>query len=187
MDLAILEATKYIEQISKKKVSLENILQGINKTNATNIDIDTLRVDVDNMLRNGIIDQDYKILKNHIDRDETLKIIPFLTENTNNINENKNTASPFPLTQVTPNKSDKDPILVISDLENNTTVLALPSIGAQETPTVKTQSTLSVHGNNQKTLRLELDDISANIIALKSFLINEIYDLRQELNQQVML
>ena len=79
MDLAILEAIKYIKQISKKKVSLENILQRINKTNATNIDNDTLRIDVDNMLRNGIIDQDYKILKNHIDGDETLKTIPFLT------------------------------------------------------------------------------------------------------------
>ena len=98
MDLAILEAIKYIKQISKKKVSLENILQRINKTNATNIDIDTLRIDVDNMLRNGIIDQDYKILKNHTDGDETLKTIPFLTENTNKINENKNTASPLPLT-----------------------------------------------------------------------------------------
>ena len=32
MDLAILEAIKYIKQISKKKVSLENILQRINKT-----------------------------------------------------------------------------------------------------------------------------------------------------------
>ena len=32
--------------------------------------------------------------------------------------------------------------------------------------------------------RLELDDISANIIELKSFLMNEIYDLRQELDQQ---
>ena len=184
MDLAILEAIKYIKQISKKKVSLENILQRINKTNATNIDIDTLRIDVDNMLRNGIIDQDYKILKNHIDGDETLKTIPFLTENTNKINENKNTASPLPLTQVTPNKSDKDPTLVTSDLENNTAVLALPSIGTQDTPTVTTQGILPVHDNNQKTFRLELDDISANIIELKSFLMNEIYDLRQELDQQ---
>ena len=136
------------------------------------------------MLRNGIIDQNYKILKNHIDGDETLKTIPFLTENTNKINENKNTASPLPLTQVTPNKSDKDPTLDTSDLENNTTVLALPSIRAQDTPTVKTQGTLPVHDNNQKTFRLELDDISANIVELKSFLMNEIYDLRQELDQQ---
>ena len=183
MDLAILEAIKYIKQISKKKVSLEDILQRINKTNATNIDIDTLTIEIDNMLHNGIIDQDYKILKNHIDGDETLKTIPFLTENTNKINENKNTALPLPLIQVTPNKSDKDPTLVTSDLENNTTVLALPSIGTQDTPTVKAQATLPIHDNNQKTFRLELDDISANIIALKSFLMNEIYDLRQELIQ----
>ena len=58
MDLAILEAFRYIKQISKKKVSLENILQSINKTNATNIDIDTLRIGFDNVLRNGLTDQD---------------------------------------------------------------------------------------------------------------------------------
>ena len=54
--------------------------------NATNINIDTLRIDVDNMLRNGIIAQDYKILKNHIDGDKTLDTIHFPTKNTNNIN-----------------------------------------------------------------------------------------------------
>ena len=100
MDLAILEAVKYIKQISKKKVLLENILQRINETNATNIDIDTLRIDVDNMLLNGIIDQDYKILKNHTDGDLTLDTIHFLTENTSNTNENKNTDLPFPLAQL---------------------------------------------------------------------------------------
>ena len=56
MDLAILEAIKYIKETSKKKESFENILQKINAMNATNIDIDTLRIVVDNMLRNGIID-----------------------------------------------------------------------------------------------------------------------------------
>ena len=96
------------------------------------------------MLRNGIIDQDYKILKNHLDGDETLDTIHFSTENTNSINENRNTDSLFPLRQVT-NKSDKDPTLVTSNLENNTTVLPLPFIGTQETSTIKTQSTYSVH------------------------------------------
>ena len=32
---------------------------------------------------------------------------------------------------------------------------------------------------------LELHDISVNIVALKPFLISEIYDLRQELNQPI--
>ena len=58
MDLAILETFRYIKQISKKKVSLGNILQSINKTNATNLDIDTLRIGFDNVIRNGITDQD---------------------------------------------------------------------------------------------------------------------------------
>ena len=62
MDIAILETIKYIKQICKKKVSLDNILQRINETNATNIDTDTLRIDADNMLRIRIIDKDCKIL-----------------------------------------------------------------------------------------------------------------------------
>ena len=95
MDLAILEAIKCIKQISKEKVPLENILQRINKTSATNIDIDTLRIDVDNMLCNGIIDQDYKIFKNHFDGDVTLGTIHSSTESTSNKSENKNTDSPF--------------------------------------------------------------------------------------------
>ena len=45
MDLAILEAIKYMKQIIKKKVSLKNISQRINKTNATNIDIATLKIE----------------------------------------------------------------------------------------------------------------------------------------------
>ena len=109
----------------------------------------------------------------------------FSTENSSNTNENKNTHSPFPLTQITPKKSDKDPTLVTSDLENDKAVIALLFIGTQETRTSKTQSILSVHEDNQKTFKLELDDISANMIALKSFLMNEIYDLRQELNQLI--
>ena len=73
MELAILEAIKYVKKISKKKVSLENIIQRMNKANTTNIDSDTLSIDIENMLRKGIIDQDYKILKDHIDEDEILE------------------------------------------------------------------------------------------------------------------
>ena len=92
--------------------------------NTTNIDIDTLRIDVDNMLRKWIIDKDYKILKSHIDGDITLETIHFSTKNISNTNENENTDSPFPFTQVTPNKPNKDPTLLSIDLENNTTILA---------------------------------------------------------------
>ena len=148
MDLAMLEAIKYVKQISKTNVFLGRILQRINKMNAANIDTDYLKIDVDNMFRNGITDQDYKILKNHTDGDVTLDTTHFSTESTNNTHENKHTNLPFPLTQLSPNKSDKDPTLVKSYLENNTTVLAVSTIDTQETLTNKTQSTLSVHENN---------------------------------------
>ena len=138
------------------------------------------------MLCNGIIDQDYKILKKHFDGDVTVGTIDSSTESTSNKSDNKNIDSPFPLTQKTPKKSDENPTtLVTNELENNKPVTALPFLSTQETPTSKTQSTLSSHENNQKTFRLELDDISANIIALKSFLMNEIYDLWQKLNQPI--
>ena len=56
------------------------------------------------MLCNGIIDQDYKILKSHFDGDVTLGTIHSSTESTSNKSENKNTDLPFPLTQKTPKK-----------------------------------------------------------------------------------
>ena len=128
----------------------------------------------------------YEILKSHSDGGVTLGTIHSSAERTSNKSENKNTDSPFPLSQKTPKKSDENPTtLVTNELENNKPVTNLPFISTQETSTSKTQSTLSVHENNQKTFRLELDDISANIIALKSLLMNEIYDLLQELNQPI--
>ena len=107
------------------------------------------------MLCNGIIDQDYKIFKNHFDGDVTLGTIHSSTESTSNKSENKNTDSPFPLTQKTPKKSDENPTtLVTNELENNEPVTALPFIRTQETPASKTQSTLSVHKNNQKNVQI---------------------------------
>ena len=41
----------------------------------------------------------------------------------------------FLLKKKNPKKSDKNPTLVTSDLENNKTVTVLPFIGTQETPT----------------------------------------------------
>ena len=143
------------EIVSIKKRMLVIGSQRINTMSAANIDIDTLRIDVDNMLCNIMIDQDYKILKNHFERDVTLGTIHSSTESTSNKIENKNTDSPFPLTQKTPKKSDENPTtLVTNELENNKPVTALPFISAQETPASKTQSTLSVRENNQKNVQI---------------------------------
>ena len=40
-----------------KKVSLDSILQRINKTSATNLDNETLKLELDQMIIKGLIDQ----------------------------------------------------------------------------------------------------------------------------------
>ena len=62
MKKLILNAINHIKQISKKKVSLDSILQRLNKTSATNIDTNAIRMEIKQMLRKGVIYQDYKIL-----------------------------------------------------------------------------------------------------------------------------
>ena len=49
MEKLILNAINHIKQISKKKVSLDSILQRLNKTSATNIDTDVIRTDIEQM------------------------------------------------------------------------------------------------------------------------------------------
>ena len=108
------------------------------------------------MIIKGLIDQNYKILhrdKLHLENVTSPDKVnsTFPSENGDNTEENL----------------DKD----------------IPFINTQETPLTKSQ----VSFNNPKiesTLVLinhkELDNVRAKILALKSFLMDEIYDLRQE-------
>ena len=43
-------------------MSLDIVVQRLNKTSATIIDTDALRVEIEQMLRKRVIDQDYKVL-----------------------------------------------------------------------------------------------------------------------------
>ena len=55
-----------LKHVSKRKVSVNSILQRIYKTNATNLDKDSLKLELDRMIIKGLIDQSYRIL--HRDR-----------------------------------------------------------------------------------------------------------------------
>ena len=44
------------------KVSLDTILQRLNKTSSTNIDTNAIRMEIEQMVHKGRINQDYKIL-----------------------------------------------------------------------------------------------------------------------------
>ena len=159
MEQLILKTIDHVKHVSKRRVSLDSILQRINKTSATNLDNETLKLELDQMIIKGLIDQSYKIL--HRDRWH-LENVPspdkvrfsFPTENGNNTEENLDKDLPFINTQETP-KLTKSQVFF-----NNP------------------KSDLPLVLNNQK----ELDNVRAKILALKSFFMEEIYDLRQEIS-----
>ena len=66
MEKLILDAINYIKNISKRKLSLDTILQRINKVSAMNLDTDALRLELENMIFKGLIDQNYRILNKKI-------------------------------------------------------------------------------------------------------------------------
>ena len=47
-----------IKQITKRKKSLDSILQRLNKTSATNIDTGAIRMEIEQMQRKGVINED---------------------------------------------------------------------------------------------------------------------------------
>ena len=62
MEQLILKNIDHVKHVSKRKVSLDSILQRINKTNATNRDNETLKLELDQTIIKGLTDQSYKIL-----------------------------------------------------------------------------------------------------------------------------
>ena len=59
MEQLIFHTNDYVKHVSKKKVSLDSILQRINKTSATNLDNETLKLELDQMIIKGCIGTDY--------------------------------------------------------------------------------------------------------------------------------
>ena len=62
MEQLILKTIDHVKHVSKRKVSLDRILQRISKTSATNLENETLKLELDQMIIKGLIDQSYKIL-----------------------------------------------------------------------------------------------------------------------------
>ena len=158
MEQLILMTIDHVKNVSKRKVSLDSILQRINKTNATNLDNETLKLELDQMIIKGLIDENYKILdmdRLHLDKVPSPDKVNFTVPNEN---------------------GDNIEINLQEDLQFS---------NPQETPLTKSQVSL----NNPKSetplvlnILKELDNVRAKMLALKSFFMNEIYDLRQEIS-----
>ena len=61
MASSILEAINHVIHVSKKKVNVENILHEIKRSSATNLDKDTLPVEIDQKIIPGLIEKNCKI------------------------------------------------------------------------------------------------------------------------------
>ena len=62
MEQLTLKTIDHVKHVSKRKVSLDRILQRISKTSATNLENETLKLELDQMIIKGLIDQSYRIL-----------------------------------------------------------------------------------------------------------------------------
>ena len=193
MEKVILDAINHIKNISKRKLSLDTILQRINKISATNLDTEALRSALEKMIFKGLIDQNYRILNKESlqtniepSPDKVSVTIDGSTENKTNIDFYE--ASSLIGVQDTPvakAKLDLDShSKVDSPITNANPDASLTFVDTQDTPAIKSSISCDKKKNltpliscNQK----EADIIRANMMALKSFLMNEILDLRQEI------
>ena len=66
MEKVILDAINHIKNVRKRKLSLDNIVQRINKISATNLDTETLRSELEKMIFKDLIDQNYRVLNKEI-------------------------------------------------------------------------------------------------------------------------
>ena len=92
MEQLTLNTIDHVKHVSKRKVSLDRILQRISKTSATNLENETLKLELDQMIIKGLIDQSYKILHRYRFHLENVPLLDkvnftFPSENGNNTAE----------------------------------------------------------------------------------------------------
>ena len=192
MEKLITDAILHIKQVSKKKISLENLLPRLNKSAATNTNNDNLKIEIESMLCKGLINQDFKILEKQSEQTSTstnnipeTQSFPEIKDLDNRNKEHEMNKSTLPLTQETPTALPLDHPRLNKSINSEDD---LEFLGTQDTPpsflTLKNMLDVSTQATNKISssgYEIELEDINANMMALKVFLMNEIYDLRQEI------
>ena len=176
MENLILESIRYIKEFSRKRVSLNNIVNRIKK----NSDNKSLTFEFEQMITKGLIDQNYKILireNQQINTELSPDKISFTCEGSNADQEVAiaNESLPLAVGQDTP----------VTKTKSNTTCkklkIQMKAELLQTTPVVKTTSDTSCRLRKSPTA-LGVDKLTANMMTIKSFFMNEIYELRQEIS-----
>ena len=148
MEGKILEAIYHVKSISKKKPSYKNILPYIQKSTASNIDLEVIEETVSDMVTKNIIDKDFRIL-NESCNSYTLPQISDDVIETLYLEKGSKTL-------------DKSVHESIDNLETT------PLASLQDTP-------------NLPTSIAKFNAIEANLMAIKSYFKEEVYDLRNEI------
>ena len=182
MENLILESIRHIKEVSRKRVSLDNIMNRIKKTSATIMDNKSLTFELEQMITKGLIDQNYKILikeNQQINTEPSPDKISFTCEGSNTDQEVAiiNESLPLIVSQDTPVLKTKSNT-TCKNIESTDESLTIRN--SQTTPLVKTTSDTSYHLRKSPTA-LDVDKLKANMMAIKSFFMNEIYELRQEI------
>ena len=174
---------RHIKEVSTKKVSLDNIMNRIKKTSATNMDNKSFTLELEQMITKGLIVQNCKILireNQQINTEPSPNKISFTIAGRNTDQENAitNENLPFIVSQDTPVIKSKS-TTTCKNIENANESLTF--VNSQTTPVIKATSDTSCDMRKSPTA-LGVDILRANMMAIKSFFMNEIYDLRQEIS-----
>ena len=137
---------------------------------ATNLDKDTFQVEIDLIIIKGLTDKNYKISNKdilHLTEEPPNNEVHFAFDN--DLEENQ-------ASSLSPAGSQET---AVSNFEENLSN-SLPLIGSQTTPIIqpKSDDLYSLKSHYQK----EFNDINTKIMALKTFFMDEIYALRQDLS-----
>ena len=183
MENLILEPIRHIKEMGRKRVSLDNIMNRIKKTSATIMDNKSLTFELEQMITKGLIDQNYKILiteNKQINTEPSPDKISCTCEGSNTDQEVAITNESLPLTvsQDTPVTKTKSNATCknIESADKSSTIC-----NSQTTSVIKTTSDTSCHFRKSPAA-LDIDKLTANMMAIKSFFMNEIYELRQEIS-----
>ena len=143
-----------------------------------------LTFELEQMITKGLIEQNYKIL---IRKSPQINTQPYpdkisftiVGRNTDQENTITNESLPFIVSQDTPVTKSKS----TTTCENIENVESTDEsfINSQTTPVIKPTSDTSCDTRNSTTA-LDVDNVRANMMEIKSFFMNEINDLRQEIS-----
>ena len=145
-----MNAIRHIRSISEKTPNCKSILSCIHKSTASNIDLPSVESTCTEMITNGIINKDLKILIS-----SNCKSDAMLDDNVDFVISNESNPE-------TPQRAP------IQNQINAPVIETIPVITAQNTPNLPINSK-------------KLGEIKANMMAMKSSFMNEIYELKNEI------